>query len=71
MKAGDLVCRRAEVRLIVPQHRNRAALDEPFTDAQRDFRDLVYECKRLALRASMSGEQNNIARRLDRIKLLY
>jgi (1->4)-alpha-D-glucan 1-alpha-D-glucosylmutase len=38
-----------------------------FTDAQRDFRDLVYECKRLVLRASMSGEQNILARRLDHI----
>jgi len=38
-----------------------------FTTAQRDFRDLVYECKRLVLRASMSGEQNILARRLDRI----
>jgi len=38
-----------------------------FTNAQRDFRDLVYECKRLILRASMSGEQNILARRLDRI----
>jgi (1->4)-alpha-D-glucan 1-alpha-D-glucosylmutase len=38
-----------------------------FTDGQRDFRELVYECKRLVLRASMSGEQNVLARRLDRI----
>jgi (1->4)-alpha-D-glucan 1-alpha-D-glucosylmutase len=38
-----------------------------FIDAQGDFRDLVYECKRLVLRASMSGEQNVLARRLDRI----
>jgi (1->4)-alpha-D-glucan 1-alpha-D-glucosylmutase len=38
-----------------------------FIDAQPDFRDLVYECKRLVLRASMSGEQNVLARRLDRI----
>ena len=38
-----------------------------FIDAQRDFRELVYECKRLVLRASMSGEQNVLARRLDRI----
>jgi len=38
-----------------------------FIDAQRNFRDLVYECKRLVLRASMSGEQNVLARRLDRI----
>jgi (1->4)-alpha-D-glucan 1-alpha-D-glucosylmutase len=38
-----------------------------FIDAQRDFHELVYECKRLVLRASMSGEQNVLARRLDRI----
>jgi len=38
-----------------------------FTDAQPDFRELVYQCKRLVLRASMSGEQNMLARRLDRI----
>jgi (1->4)-alpha-D-glucan 1-alpha-D-glucosylmutase len=38
-----------------------------FINAQRDFPDLVYECKRLVLRASMSGEQNVLARRLDRI----
>jgi (1->4)-alpha-D-glucan 1-alpha-D-glucosylmutase len=38
-----------------------------FTDAQHNFRDLIYECKRLVLRASMSGEQNILARRLDRI----
>jgi (1->4)-alpha-D-glucan 1-alpha-D-glucosylmutase len=38
-------------------------LYERFTDAQRDFRALVYECKRLILRASMSGEQNILARR--------
>ena len=38
-----------------------------FTGAQPDFRELVYQCKRLVLRASMSGEQNMLARRLDRI----
>ena len=38
-----------------------------FIDAQYDFSDLIYECKRLVLRASMSGEQNVLARRLDRI----
>jgi (1->4)-alpha-D-glucan 1-alpha-D-glucosylmutase len=43
------------------------ALYRRFTGAQRDFRDLVYECKRLVLRASMSGEQNVLARRLDHI----
>ncbi len=38
-----------------------------FIGTQHEFRDLVYECKRLILRASMSGEQNVLARRLDRI----
>jgi (1->4)-alpha-D-glucan 1-alpha-D-glucosylmutase len=38
-----------------------------FIGTQQEFRDLVYECKRLVLRASMSGEQNVLARWLDRI----
>lgn len=38
-----------------------------FVERLPDFDDLVYECKRLVLRASMSGEQNVLARRLDRI----
>jgi (1->4)-alpha-D-glucan 1-alpha-D-glucosylmutase len=38
-----------------------------FTGWQDDFRDAVYECKKLVLRASMSGEQNVLARRLDHI----
>lgn len=38
-----------------------------FTGWQEDFRDLVYECKKLVLRASMSGEQNVLARELDKI----
>ncbi len=38
-----------------------------FVEWQDDFRDLVYECKKLVLRASMSGEQNVLARKLDQI----
>ncbi len=43
------------------------ALYARFIAAPQDFRNLVYDCKRLILRASMSGEQNVLARRLDRI----
>jgi (1->4)-alpha-D-glucan 1-alpha-D-glucosylmutase len=38
-----------------------------FAGWQEDFRDVVYECKKLMLRASMSGEQNVLARKLDQI----
>lgn len=38
-----------------------------FTRQQHEFSDLVYDCKKLVLRALMSGEQNVLARRLDRI----
>ena len=38
-----------------------------FTGIGRSFRDIVYECKKLVLRASMSGEQNVLARKLDQI----
>src|SRR5579884_735263 len=38
-----------------------------FAGWQGPFRDVVYECKKLMLRASMSGEQNVLARRLDAI----
>jgi len=38
-----------------------------FTGRSDDFRNLVYDCKRLILRAAMSGEQNVLARKLDRI----
>ncbi len=38
-----------------------------FAGWQQAFRDLVYDCKKLMLRASMSGEQNVLARRLDQI----
>ena len=38
-----------------------------FVEQQEDFREVVYECKRLVLRASMSGEQNVLARKLDQI----
>jgi (1->4)-alpha-D-glucan 1-alpha-D-glucosylmutase len=38
-----------------------------FTGWQEDFREVVYACKKLVLRASMSGEQNVLARRLDQI----
>jgi (1->4)-alpha-D-glucan 1-alpha-D-glucosylmutase len=36
-------------------------------DSQRRFDDIVYDCKKLVLRALMSGEQNVLARKLDRI----
>ena len=38
-----------------------------FTRHRRDFSDIVYDSKKLVLRALMSGEQNTLARRLDRI----
>jgi (1->4)-alpha-D-glucan 1-alpha-D-glucosylmutase len=38
-----------------------------FVQWQEEYRDVVYECKKLVLRASMSGEQNVLARRLDQI----
>jgi (1->4)-alpha-D-glucan 1-alpha-D-glucosylmutase len=38
-----------------------------FAGWQGAFRDVVYECKKLMLRASMSGEQNVLARKLDAI----
>jgi (1->4)-alpha-D-glucan 1-alpha-D-glucosylmutase len=38
-----------------------------FVGWQEDFRQIVYECKKLMLRASMSGEQNVLARKLDQI----
>ncbi|MGO9057116.1 MAG: malto-oligosyltrehalose synthase [Candidatus Binataceae bacterium] len=38
-----------------------------FAGWQEDFREIVYECKKLVLRASMSGEQNVLARKLDQI----
>ncbi|MGH7247006.1 MAG: malto-oligosyltrehalose synthase, partial [Pseudomonadota bacterium] len=38
-----------------------------FTGSRYSFRDIVYEAKKLVLRALMSGEQNVLARRLDRI----
>ena len=38
-----------------------------FTGQLLDFADIVYECKKLVLRASMSGEQNVLARQLERI----
>lgn len=38
-----------------------------FTGWQGDFRDIVYDSKKLVLRASMSGEQNVLTRKLDRI----
>jgi (1->4)-alpha-D-glucan 1-alpha-D-glucosylmutase len=55
--------------VFVEEHNNGQFRDlyARFIDAQRDFRDLVYECKRLVLSASMSGEQNVLARHLDRI----
>ena len=42
-------------------------LYERFTGSRVCFRELVYDCKRLILRASMSSELNVLARRLDRI----
>jgi (1->4)-alpha-D-glucan 1-alpha-D-glucosylmutase len=38
-----------------------------FTGHHHRFDDIVYDCKKLVLRALMSGEQNVLARRLDRI----
>ena len=38
-----------------------------FTGYQHDFGEIVYDCKKLVLRATMSGEQNVLARKLDRI----
>jgi (1->4)-alpha-D-glucan 1-alpha-D-glucosylmutase len=38
-----------------------------FTHVRREFSDIVYDCKKLVLRALMSGEQNVLARKLDRI----
>ena len=38
-----------------------------FVGGQEDFRDIVYECKKLVLRSTMSGEQNVLARKLDQI----
>ncbi|MGH7915092.1 MAG: malto-oligosyltrehalose synthase [Candidatus Binataceae bacterium] len=38
-----------------------------FTRHRREFSDIVYDCKKLVLRALMSGEQNVLARKLDRI----
>ncbi len=38
-----------------------------FVEGREDFREVVYECKKLVLRASMSGEQNVLARKLDQI----
>ena len=52
------------------EQRNRNRFEDlyaRFIDRRHGFADLVYECKRLVLRASMSGEQNVLARGLDRI----
>src|SRR5258708_33208362 len=38
-----------------------------FNHHRREFSDIVYDCKKLVLRALMSGEQNVLARKLDRI----
>jgi (1->4)-alpha-D-glucan 1-alpha-D-glucosylmutase len=38
-----------------------------FAGIQLRFSDLVYDCKKLVLRALMSGEQNVLARQLDRV----
>lgn len=38
-----------------------------FACNRREFSDLVYDCKKLVLRALMSGEQNVLARKLDRV----
>ena len=48
------------------QHRF-ADLYTRFVGSQEPFSEIVYECKKLVLRASMSGEQNVLARNLDRI----
>ncbi|HYO63320.1 MAG TPA: malto-oligosyltrehalose synthase [Pyrinomonadaceae bacterium] len=43
------------------------ALYADFTGSRTNFRDLVYLCKKLILRAAMSSELHVLARRLDRI----
>ncbi|HEV2761593.1 MAG TPA: malto-oligosyltrehalose synthase, partial [Pyrinomonadaceae bacterium] len=43
------------------------ALYAEFTGARVNFRDLLYRCKKLILRAAMSSELHVLARRLDRI----
>ena len=48
-------------------HRRFEGLYARFTGWREDFRDVVYECKKLVLRASMSGEQNVLARKLHQI----
>jgi (1->4)-alpha-D-glucan 1-alpha-D-glucosylmutase len=40
---------------------------ESFTDNRTGFDDLIYQCKRLILRVSMSSELNVLSRQLDRI----
>jgi (1->4)-alpha-D-glucan 1-alpha-D-glucosylmutase len=40
---------------------------ESFTGSQTRFEDLIYQCKRLILRVSMSSELNVLSRQLDRI----
>ncbi len=50
-----------------PQRQRFNDLYARFTGWQPDFRDIVYDCKKLVLRALMSGEQNVLARELDRI----
>jgi (1->4)-alpha-D-glucan 1-alpha-D-glucosylmutase len=42
-------------------------LYERFTGGATNFADLIYECKKLILRVSMSSESHVLARRLDRI----
>ena len=39
----------------------------PLPRIRLEFSDLVYDCKKLVLRALMSGEQNVLARKLDRL----
>lgn len=42
-----------------------------FTGATKSFRDLVYECKKLILRVSMTSELHVLARRLDKLSFQH
>jgi (1->4)-alpha-D-glucan 1-alpha-D-glucosylmutase len=55
--------------LFVESTNRRAFLQlyQRFTGLPPEFPEIIYESKRLVLRASMSGEQNVLARALDRI----
>jgi (1->4)-alpha-D-glucan 1-alpha-D-glucosylmutase len=53
---------------VVAEHRQRLReLYAHFTGEQADFRDVVYESKKVVIRTAMAGELAVLARRLDRI----